>query len=518
MRLGAVFVAVCMVVIAASAGATVWLGFGFSGAEAIIVALAVLTALGLYNTVATRVGVRTAVGSQLGDLSRSNFELARQLTELTRRVGAAESRIEGAQARARAAMDPLSVEISELGTLVRQLAETVATYETRFGDIAKPAALELGPAPSTVAPAPVAAVEPIAPAAPVAIVTTQAAAAVIAAAIATPVAAPAPAIAAMEPKAEPAPNVADTRAADEETLAVIRSAIDANRIDLYLQPIVTLPQRKVRYYEAMSRLRTEKGDVLLAADFVPLAQRAGLMAKIDNLVVFRCVQVVRRLLLKNRDIGLFCNLSESTLTDGVVFQQLLEFLEANRAIAPSLVLELTQSALRSAGPIENESLSALADRGFRFSLDNLQDLRIEPRDLATRGFRYIKIAGNLLLNPKDTSADIHPADLSDLLGRFGIDLIAEKIESEAMVVDLLDYDVRFGQGFLFSPPRPVRAEALQGIADRGDVIVRDASMPDEPPSPEPAARNAADAPISHGGANTPRATGLAQLVPRFRSP
>ena len=44
---------------------------------------------------------------------------------------------------------------------------------------------------------------------------------------------------------------------------MIRSAIDANRIDLYLQPIVTLPQRKVRYYEAMSRLRTETGEVLL---------------------------------------------------------------------------------------------------------------------------------------------------------------------------------------------------------------------------------------------------------------
>jgi hypothetical protein len=43
-----------------------------------------------------------------------------------------------------------------------------------------------------------------------------------------------------------------------------------------------------------------------------------------------------------------------------------------------------------------------------------------------------------------------------------IDLIAERVETETTVVDLLDYDVRFGQGFLFSPPRPVRAEALQG--------------------------------------------------------
>jgi len=74
------------------------------------------------------------------------------------------------------------------------------------------------------------------------------------------------------------------------------------------------------------------------------------------------------------------------------------------------------------------------------------------------------VPGSLLLKSNDVASDIHPADLSDLLGRFGIDLVAEKIESEGTVVDLLDCDVRFGQGFLFSPPRPVRAEALQSGA------------------------------------------------------
>src|SRR5262245_40898978 len=106
MRLGAVFIAVCMVLIAASAGATVYLGFGFASTKAVIVALAVLTALGLYTTVSTRMGVRTIVGNQLSDLSRSNFELARQMTEINRRVAVVESRVEGAQARTRAALDP----------------------------------------------------------------------------------------------------------------------------------------------------------------------------------------------------------------------------------------------------------------------------------------------------------------------------------------------------------------------------------------------------------------------------
>jgi cyclic-di-GMP phosphodiesterase, flagellum assembly factor TipF len=120
------------------------------------------------------------------------------------------------------------------------------------------------------------------------------------------------------------------------------------------------------------------------------------------------------------------------------------------------------------GPMEHESLAALAERGFRFSMDNLSDLRIEPRELTARGFRFIKAPALLLLNRVGNAAsNIHPADFSDLLGRFGIDLIAERIESESIVVDLLDYDVRFGQGFLFSPPRPVRAEALQGVGGEG---------------------------------------------------
>src|SRR5438034_17321 len=83
----------------------------------------------------------------------------------------------------------------------------------------------------------------------------------------------------------------------------------------------------------------------------------------------------RRLLAKNREIGLFCNVSASTLTDGSVFPQLLDFLEENRTIAPSVVFEFPQSVITAAGPIEFESLAALAERGYRFSLDNVTDLR-----------------------------------------------------------------------------------------------------------------------------------------------
>jgi cyclic-di-GMP phosphodiesterase TipF (flagellum assembly factor) len=301
-----------------------------------------------------------------------------------------------------------------------------------------------------------------------------------------------------------------------QLLRLIGGAIEANRIDLYLQPVVSLPQRKVRFYEALARLRTEEGEVLSPADFLGLAEAGGLMPRIDNVMLFRCVQVLRRLATKNREVGVFCNISGSTLNDPQFFPQLSEFMQANRALAPSLVLEFSQSTVRAMGPIEHESLAALAELGFKFSLDRLADLRLEPRELAERGFRFVKAPALLLLNRTGTQAgDIHPADFSDLLGRFGIDLIADRIESEGMVVDLLDYDVRFGQGFLFSPPRPVRTEALQGLGERDDANRWDSppvvAMPRPVPEGAPPVQPAEPGPLAEPRTDR-RAGMLAQLA------
>jgi cyclic-di-GMP phosphodiesterase TipF (flagellum assembly factor) len=360
MRLGAIFIAVCMVIIAGSAGAVVYLYFGVSVSEAVTVAVATLTALALYNTISNRIGVGAAAGHQLADLSRGNADLARQVAEMIRRLAAMEGKVEAALDRARAVTDPLSMEIGELGTLVKQLAETVATQQASLDTLSR-----------------------VPPVAPPGVLATEALARLLAAetrprietAPAEPAEAPPAPVAATAPADNATVNDAagDARRAEAAAVASISTALEANRVDLYLQPIVTLPQRKVRYYEAMTRLRNERGEVLHAAEFIPQAERGGLMPKIDNLVIFRCVQVVRRLLLKNREIGLFCNLSGSTLTDATYFPQFLEFMDANRAIAPSLVLEFTQSAVRAMGPIEHESLAALTERGFRFSLDNVTD-------------------------------------------------------------------------------------------------------------------------------------------------
>jgi len=414
-RQGAIFIVVCMVLIAGSIGAVLFLAFGVSGPEATIVAIGALTALALYNTIATRLRDYSGISEQIATLSRATDQLAERVTELGRQIATIESSAAIASNRARAASVALTAELGELGTLVKQLAESVAAHAAAD---ARPAELE--PMPAAPASQDVAMLE--------------------------------------QPEVSATANVAPH---NDRLLAAIRASLDDNRVDLYLQPIVTLPQRKVRYYEALTRLRSEDGKLLLPADFLAAAESGGLMPKIDLLLVRRSILVVRRLLQKNRDIGLMCNISPATLADARAGHELMQLLEANRELASSLVLELTQAGWRDLDPLEQESAAALAELGFQFSLDHVSDLRLEPRDLAERGVRFLKVPAKLLLEHDPIAFDIHPADLANLFDRFGISVIGERVESESMVVDLIEHGLRLGQGFLFSPPRPVRAEALQ---------------------------------------------------------
>src|ERR1043166_4688443 len=429
-RISTIFIAICMVLVAASLGLVLYSVARLNGMESAIAALTALTFLLLYNAVSMRLRDRTDLGGQIADLSRGTADLARQVAEFGRRLSAIEGKVVSANSAGADRMQGVIGEINELGVLVKQLATTVASHDEMLAAI--PPAPPTPPSrPETEPPA----VEEARPAA-----ATEAAAA-----------APAPASTASTPAAP--------SRSQNQLLAAVKSAIEENRPDSYLQPMVTLPQRKVRYYEAVTRLRDDKDRVLVAEDFIATAESAGLIGRFAHAVMLRCVQVLRRLMVRNKDVGVFCNVSATTLTNPTHFAQCLDFLEANRALAPSFVLEFKQPTLRKLGPAETENLAALSQRGYRFSIDHVTDLRFEPRELADRGVRFIKVPASLLLDPKQSStSDIHPSDLSDLLGRFGIDLIAEKIEGERAVVDLLDFDVRFGQGFLFAPPRPLRPE------------------------------------------------------------
>lgn len=241
----------------------------------------------------------------------------------------------------------------------------------------------------------------------------------------------------------------------------VRQSIESNRIELFLQPIMMLPQRRVRYYEALTRLRNEAGDLLLPKDYLGAAESAGVMSVIDNVMLYRSVQVLRRLEQRNNARGVFCNISAHSLLDSEFFPEFISFMEQNRSLAENMFFEFSQHMIEHSGPVEQEGLAALAELGFRFSLDHVTNLDLDFQTMQRRGFRFMKVDADVLLHGmSEANAQIHAADMRSYLERYGIQLIVSKIESEQALANLLDYHVKLGQGYLFSEPRPVRPEVF----------------------------------------------------------
>ena len=269
----------------------------------------------------------------------------------------------------------------------------------------------------------------------------------------------------------------------EEALQAVQDALDSNRVDLHLQPIVSLPQRRVCFYEGFTRLRDENDQLIMPGEFLGAAKDAGLLGVIDNMLLFRCVQIVRRLSEKDRRIGVFCNVAISSLEDESFFPQFLEFIKENRDLAGSLIFEISARDFARRSPVTARNMGKLSDLGFRFSLDKADGIDVNLPEMQAEHVKFLKVEGRKLLEqlvdggPRPISAvnrSTAPADVPAVFMRYGVDLIAEKVETEKEVVEILDFDIPYGQGYVFGEARPIKDSLMEETAPPSDFMHRNA--------------------------------------------
>jgi cyclic-di-GMP phosphodiesterase TipF (flagellum assembly factor) len=263
---------------------------------------------------------------------------------------------------------------------------------------------------------------------------------------------PSPAKAPPDLKFEPATHVGKDDAA---VLDCVKDAIENDRIDLYLQPVVSLPQRKTRCFEAFSRLRRADGSVLKPADYLAAAERANRIGVIDNMILLRAVQALRLLGPDSTHYRMFCNISPATIFDEDFFLRFTDYLDANEDLARRLVFEFTYPAVEIMNERVKKNLKAVADRGFAFSVDHIRRFDLNWSALREKNFRYIKASSALLLG-EVSKGDIGRARIKsfkEALRDNGIDLIVEKVEYETQMPDILSLGIDYGQGALFGAPR-----------------------------------------------------------------
>lgn len=262
-------------------------------------------------------------------------------------------------------------------------------------------------------------------------------------------------------------------------LSTIHEALSEGRVDLYLQPVVSLPQRRTIFYESFTRLRDASDRVMMPSEYLSLAEGEGLVPAIDNLLLFRCAQIVRRLARQDRKVGVFCNIALTSLGDETFFPRFLDFLSENRDLNESLIFELGQANFEARGAAEARNMARLAELGFRFSLDKVQTLDLDFNDLKRSDVKFVKIAADLMIEqlldpdagaPIPSMRDIQAADYAGMTRRYGVEVIAEKVESERQIIDILELDVSLGQGHLFGEPRAIKEQVLAETDPPADFL------------------------------------------------
>lgn len=264
-----------------------------------------------------------------------------------------------------------------------------------------------------------------------------------------------------------------------EREAALIAAFDGEGLEVWLQPVVALPQRKVVSYEALARLRL--GSDILAPDaFLGVLERHGRTTALDRRMLQRVATIAQHLQRRGSTAVVAYALSPHSLFEPGFLRSLGKLGAGEKELAGRIVIALPQSSWRNLDAEQAAVLSAL--RGtIGFCLDRPVSLRFDMAALAERGVTQVKVPASLLLHPSpEAMPDIAPEDLVAALGRAGIRLVATDVELESSVPDLIDLDVPLAQGPVFASAKAVRAEVF---ASAPSAPAPPAPGPDEPEPP-----------------------------------
>jgi cyclic-di-GMP phosphodiesterase TipF (flagellum assembly factor) len=239
----------------------------------------------------------------------------------------------------------------------------------------------------------------------------------------------------------------------------LSDAISAERVNVYLDPIQGLAERKPRHFEVSVRLLAANGDEVEQRDVMAAARVTGLVAHLDAIKLPRVARVAHRVLTRGQPSAVLTPVSGESLA-GDIFRE-----AAARAIDAGggghLVLSYAQYEVRAFGPVHWEALDLLASWGMRFAIEDVVDLDMDFAGLKGRGFEFVKLDAEVLIDGMPGAGGVVPAaDLCRYLTEIGMTLVVGHIDDEWTMARVLGFGVLYGQGALFGAPRPVRPDVV----------------------------------------------------------
>jgi diguanylate cyclase (GGDEF)-like protein len=272
-------------------------------------------------------------------------------------------------------------------------------------------------------------------------------------------------------------SVRSEKESDDDVVEELRAALSNGEMTCYYQPKIRAEDGGVHSVEALLRWQHPRRGLLLPEEFLPAAERAGLMRQVANCAINLALGQVRAWQNDAVRMTVAVNLSVVNLLDLDLVETIDRLLTTHRVPPESLILEITEGTFANDSSRSRKTVFALRRLGVRISLDDygtgwsslarLQDLSVDELKL-DRVF-----VSRLAEDPRSIAIVRSTVALAHSLGA---DLVAEGVEDEATLQALRRYGCSITQGYVHTPPLPpdelLRWICAAAPAPRGDLALQ----------------------------------------------
>lgn len=238
----------------------------------------------------------------------------------------------------------------------------------------------------------------------------------------------------------------------------LHTAIHENKLRLAYQPIISSKTGLVTHYECLLRLQGNDGSITSAGSLIPVAERMGLIDVIDQMVL----EMVVEDLLRSPNVKLAFNVSNLTTNDPDWLDMFVKIIEASPDIGPRMVVEITETAAHRDMSEAAHFVASCQALGCKVALDDFGAGFTSFRQLKSLSCDMIKIDGSFVRDI-ETNPDnrFFVKTLLDFTHGFGLQAVAEMVETGEAAKILMDLGCDYMQGYYFGKPE-IRREWLEG--------------------------------------------------------
>lgn len=236
----------------------------------------------------------------------------------------------------------------------------------------------------------------------------------------------------------------------------VKRALREKSFEVYYQPIYSLKEKRIVSLEALVRLRDEELGFISPEEFIPLAEKNGMIHQIGEQVLEECCKFLSKHVLSNESLGLqtiHVNVSAVQCLRQNLKETILNVLEKFHVPASMISLEITEGTAIRAPELMQKHMWELGKAGIHFALDDYGSGNANCSYLIRFPFREIKIDKEIVWAYfEDKSARIVLQNEISIMKQLGLPLIVEGVENKEQSEEMERLGVDYIQGYYYGRP------------------------------------------------------------------